>query len=409
MNKSVVAFERVSKKFRRGERHDSLRDLIPALVLGLASGPKASDQLAPQEFWAVRDVSFEVKRGEALGIIGRNGAGKSTTLKILNRIMKPTLGTCRISGRVGALIELVAGFHPDLTGRQNVYLQGALMGMRRSEVDRKFAAIVEFADIGEFIDTPVKRYSSGMSTRLGFAIAAHLDPDVLLIDEVLAVGDFAFQQKAFDRLREIVGRGVPTIVVSHQLERIASLCTHVLVLDHGMPVRYGHVAECIAAYVLDQPSGGGSADATGPQRLVALDITESRVRSGARTVLRLDGMHDPADSSAMIRISLRSTQTGQIVYSTDHVRCGLGALPDGRFRVEVDLQMNVAPGVYLFETSVVDTKRWSVMAEGPRGVIDVSEGVPFQGVAQLNARMRLLAQPAAVEPSVHTPEPSSRR
>src|SRR5439155_25060867 len=181
----MIAFDGVWKKFRRGEHHDSLRDLIPALARRL--GTRREPALDADEFWVLRDVSFEVKPGQVLGIIGPNGAGKSTALKLLTRILKPTKGTARVHGRVGALIELAAGFHPDLTGRENIFLQGAIMGMRRDDIRRRFDEIIEFAGIPDFIDTPVKRYSSGMNARLGFAIAAHLDPEVLLIDEVLAV------------------------------------------------------------------------------------------------------------------------------------------------------------------------------------------------------------------------------
>src|SRR6266496_2268440 len=200
MSESVIAFDGVWKKFRRGEHHDSLRDLIPALVRRFVS--KREIALDADEFWVLRNVSFAVRPGQALGIIGPNGAGKSTALKLLTRILKPTRGTATVHGRVGALIELAAGFHPDLTGRENIFLQGAIMGMRRDDIRSRFDEIIEFAGIPDFIDTPVKRYSSGMNARLGFAIAAHLDPEVLLIDEVLAVGDYNFQQKCYARLEE---------------------------------------------------------------------------------------------------------------------------------------------------------------------------------------------------------------
>lgn len=238
MSEPTVLFDHVWKKFCRGERHDSLRDLIPATVGRVFSRNRTKGtDLAKQEFWALRDVSFEVRPGEALGIIGPNGAGKSTILKVLTRILKPTRGQCMVRGRVGALIEVAAGFHADLTGRENVYLQGAIMGMKRVEIARKFDEIVEFAGVGEFLDTPVKRYSTGMNARLGFAIAAHLDPDVLLIDEVLSVGDAAFREKCTDRMRELFSRGVPLVFISHNLPAVLRLCTRVLVIDHGT-VRY---------------------------------------------------------------------------------------------------------------------------------------------------------------------------
>ena len=198
-----VRIEQVWKKFRRGERHDSLRDLIPALGRAITRRPK-SDALERDQFWALQDVSFRVDPGEALGIIGPNGAGKSTILKILTRLLRPTHGHAEVAGRVGALLEIGGSLHPDLTGRENLFLQGSIMGMKRAEILRKFDEIVEFAGIPEFIDTPVKRYSSGMHARLGFAVAAHLETDVLIIDEVLAVGDAAFQRRAFERMEVMV-------------------------------------------------------------------------------------------------------------------------------------------------------------------------------------------------------------
>src|SRR6266542_999549 len=246
-----IEVHHVWKRFRRGELHDSLRDLVPALARRLVGRAPPADELRTGDFWALKDVSFTVRPGQALGIIGPNGAGKSTVLKILTRILRPNRGACTVRGRIGALIEVAAGFHPDLTGRENVFLQGAIMGMSAADTLRKFDEVVEFSGIGEFIDTPVKRYSSGMSARLGFAIAVHLDPDVLIIDEVLAVGDYSFQQRAFGRIRELVRRDIPVIVVSHQLDRIAELCTDAILLNRGEVVRQGKAADCIAAYVLN--------------------------------------------------------------------------------------------------------------------------------------------------------------
>jgi lipopolysaccharide transport system ATP-binding protein len=218
-----VVFDSVWKKFRRGERHDSLRDLVPALVRR-SFRRSQEEALASEEFWAVEDVSFETPAGEALGIIGPNGAGKSTTLKLLTKILRPTRGRAAVRGRVGALIEVAAGFHPDLTGRENVYLQGAIMHMKRAEIARKFDEIVDFAGLAPFIDTPVKRYSSGMNARLGFSIAAHLEPHVLLIDEVLAVGDMGFQQRCIERMHAFKRQGVAIVFVSHNLQAVATLC-----------------------------------------------------------------------------------------------------------------------------------------------------------------------------------------
>jgi lipopolysaccharide transport system ATP-binding protein len=194
MSDIAVEVSHLWKKFRRGEIHDSLRDLVPALARRvLGRGPKQRN-LAEGEFWALKDVSFQLKRGEIVGIVGPNGSGKSTLLKIMSRIIRPNSGFVRVNGRLSALIEVAAGFHPDLTGRENVYLNGSILGMKTSEVKQKFDQIVEFSEIEPFIDTPVKRYSSGMYVRLAFSVAAHLEPDVLLVDEVLAVGDVRFQR-----------------------------------------------------------------------------------------------------------------------------------------------------------------------------------------------------------------------
>ncbi len=243
-----IVFNDVWKKFRRGERHDSLRDLIPSVVRRVTGRRPRANELNDAEFWAISGVSFEVHPGQALAVIGPNGAGKSTILKLLTRILKPTRGHCAVRGRVGALIEVAAGFHPDLTGRENVYLQGSIVGMKRAEIAEKFDRIVDFAGIGEFIDTPVKRFSSGMNARLGFAIAANLDPDVLIIDEVLSVGDASFQARCVERMRELLDRGVPLVFVSHNLPAVLDLCSHGVLINRGTAVFAGSVAETVQEY-----------------------------------------------------------------------------------------------------------------------------------------------------------------
>ncbi len=202
----------------------------------------------PEEFWALRDVSFEVQRGEALGIIGRNGAGKSTILKLLANITRPTAGKITINGRLSALIEVGSGFHQDLTGRENIYLSGSILGMNRSEITRKLDSIIDFAGIRQFIDTPVKRYSSGMYVRLGFSIAAHLEPDILLLDEVLAVGDGAFQLKCMNRIKELEHAGTTIVFISHDLRAIERVCDRVILLKSGEIVACGPPSEVIKVY-----------------------------------------------------------------------------------------------------------------------------------------------------------------
>jgi lipopolysaccharide transport system ATP-binding protein len=205
--------------------------------------------LSQETFWALKDVSFEVKHGEVLGIIGRNGAGKSTLLKILSRITEPTMGIGTINGRVGSLLEVGTGFHPELTGRENVYLNGAILGMRKREITGKFDEIVDFAEVEKFIDTPVKHYSSGMYLRLAFAVAAHLEPEVLLVDEVLAVGDAAFQKKCLGKMQNVADRGLTVLFVSHNMTAVQGLCSRGIVLSQGQIISDASAADAVRSYV----------------------------------------------------------------------------------------------------------------------------------------------------------------
>ncbi len=234
----TIKVENVSKKFSRSLKHVMLYGIqdIGRNMFGLSS---RSDRLRMDEFWALNDVSFEVKKGETVGIIGANGSGKSTLLKLLNGIFMPDKGRIEIKGRVGALIEVGAGFHPMLTGRENIYVNGAILGMSKKEIDKKFDDIVKFADIGDFIDSPVKHYSSGMYVRLGFSVAVHSDPDILLIDEVLAVGDASFQNKCFKKLSEFKKEGKTIILVTHDLDAIARHCDRAVLFEGGSISRTG--------------------------------------------------------------------------------------------------------------------------------------------------------------------------
>lgn len=248
MSNIAIRFEHVSKRFRRGENFDSLRDLVPGLVRRALRRP-AEEPKAAREFWALNDISLDIKKGETVGVIGHNGAGKSTMLKHLAGIMIPTKGRIDVDGRLSALIEVGAGFHQDLTGRENVFLNGVILGMTRTEVTRKFDEIVEFAGLAAFIDTPVKRYSSGMYARLGFAVAAHLDPDILVIDEVLSVGDFVFQQKSLQKMRSIAKGGATVLFVSHNLKAVSDLCARTVLLDAGSIVADGRTSEVTQTYL----------------------------------------------------------------------------------------------------------------------------------------------------------------
>lgn len=242
--KNSIEFEQVWKKFKKGEKLNSLRDAIPNLFKKVDKNNKLEDS----EFWAVKNVSFTIEKGGVIGFMGPNGAGKSTILKLLSRIIVPNKGRITINGRLSALIEVTAGFHPELTGRENVYLNGTILGMRRREIDQKFDEIVDFSGVSEFIDTPVKRYSSGMFSRLGFSVAAHMDPDILLVDEVLSVGDSTFQAKCASKIRELLKSGATIILVSHQINMIQSLCKRILLLHNGEVLRDGTADEIIPLY-----------------------------------------------------------------------------------------------------------------------------------------------------------------
>ena len=388
MAEGRVAFQQVWKKFRRGELHDSLRDLIPDAASRLFRRRRA-DALGAQEFWAVQDVSFSVGPGQALGIIGPNGAGKSTILKLLTRILQPTTGRCGVRGRVGALIEIAGGFHQDLTGGENVFLQGAIMGMTRREIASRFDDIVAFSELGDFINTPVKRYSSGMNARLGFAVAAHMSPDVLIVDEVLAVGDFRFQRKAFDRLSQM-RRGLPVVIVSHQLDRIASLCTHCILLDRGRIARRGSPDECISHYVMNGLRHEQEADDSLPFVLTALEVEPRRpVRSGEWVTVTLRGTvraTPPANLHLAVRV--RTLQTAKDVFVLDLTRREPSLSEPGPFVATMVLQANTGTGYLTLETVVWDTVERRDRGRGPHAVIHVHDP-ELSGTVNLHPQLRV--------------------
>lgn len=243
---SPIELDHIWKQYQLGSKHDSLRDAIPGLLKRLRGRHHSTSDAGA--FWALNDVSFQVPKGQTLGLIGPNGAGKSTILKLLSRICKQTKGTIHVRGRVAALIEVGAGFHPDLTGRENVFMNGTIMGLSRKEIRRLFDSIVAFSEVEKFLDMPVKRYSSGMLVRLGFSVAAHVHPDILLIDEVLAVGDLSFQQKCYQRILSLKESGTTMIFISHNLEAVQRICDRVILLDEGRATLEATPDEAIAAY-----------------------------------------------------------------------------------------------------------------------------------------------------------------
>ena len=332
MSEFAVQVEELGKKYRIGAQQERYRTLRDQLV---KSASKSISRLrgenrpsnAAEFIWALRNVNLKVRHGEVVGVIGRNGAGKSTLLKILAHITEPTEGRVRLRGRVGSLLEVGTGFHPELTGRENVYLNGAILGMRRVEIERKFDEIVSFAEIEKFVDTPVKRYSSGMYVRLAFAVAAHLEPEILLVDEVLAVGDAAFQQKCLEKMESVARDGRTVLFVSHNLSSISRLCSRCFVLDLGRTRFEGAPGEAIDYYLASFKSSGvadegGIFDLTNRQNIYPphlllvknLQLQNSRreprntfqMGSELRVSLEVEGLSDYQD--AMLGVTIKSRE-----------------------------------------------------------------------------------------------------
>ncbi|MEO5825512.1 MAG: polysaccharide ABC transporter ATP-binding protein [Gemmatimonadales bacterium] len=384
-----VRFDGVWKKFRKGSGYDSLRDLIPSLVKSTIR-PKPSE-LGVNDFWALRDVSFEVGTGHALGIIGRNGAGKSTTLKILTKVLAPTLGHYSTKGRVGSLIEVAAGFHPDLTGRENVFLQAAILGLPKSKVESAFDAIVDFAGVEAFIDTPVKRYSSGMNARLGFSIAAHMDPDVLIIDEVLSVGDGAFQAKCIERMRAFKAAGVAIVFVSHNMQAISDLCDTAIHLD-GEVICEGPAGEVIGAFLTSME--GSAQTATGNLASLSVEALALEDGSPARVVtpgqvltqrLSFTTAEALADCSLSL-VVIRSTD-GLAVHDSSFQMNELGwdsLRPGITYHVTAKLAAHLLRGQYHFQWHLIHspTNRWLAVLN-PAAMFRVDEYRSYGGVVDL--------------------------
>jgi lipopolysaccharide transport system ATP-binding protein len=271
--------------------HDDRRESTLAETL-LNKLKRPGSRVSKETFWALRDVSFDVKKGDVVGIIGRNGAGKSTLLKILSRITEPTTGRIELFGRIGSLLEVGTGFHPELTGRENIYLNGAILGMRREEIRRQFDAIVDFSGVEKFLDTPVKRYSSGMYVRLAFAVAAHLNPEILIVDEVLAVGDAEFQKKCLGKMKDVASGGRTVLFVSHNMAAVASLCQRAVLLQAGSLIRQGHSQSILEAYARDNRK---SEDPNRPESL----RRSSTAHAIAASVTTVDGVGSDCRSFAV--------------------------------------------------------------------------------------------------------------
>jgi lipopolysaccharide transport system ATP-binding protein len=372
MSEAVIRGEGLGKKYRRGavQRSTLLRDHLSRAL----RSPLSVLRRTPEEtFWALKDVSLEVHEGEVLGLIGRNGAGKTTLLKVLSRITRPTTGWAEIHGRVGSLLEVGTGFHPELTGRENAYLSGAILGMGKREIARKFDEIVAFAELEKFIDTAVKHYSSGMYVRLAFAVAAHLEPEILLVDEVLAVGDIKFQKKCLGKMGDVARAGRTVVLVSHQLNQIRRLCQRVIWVDGGTVRLNGNAGEVVGAYELAMSSTEEAANrdggATGKAKFLRWEIAEGE--SGSANVVSTLGAV-AIRFYLEVRQAIRHGHHGIALFNADRQLMwgnsidGL-ALDPGVHQLAYEFPMlPVRPGPYTWLVSLYDD-------DGP---VDIWDGVP---------------------------------
>jgi lipopolysaccharide transport system ATP-binding protein len=306
MGEVAIRVAGLSKKYRIGKPTEQYGRLTESLWSGLTAPFRANrGSGATTDFWALRDVSFDIARGSAVGVIGRNGAGKSTLLKILARITEPTSGRAELSGRVGSLLEVGTGFHSELTGRENISLSGAVLGMRRAEIARRFDEIIDFADIGPFLETPIKRYSSGMKVRLGFAVAAFLEPEILFVDEVLAVGDLAFQAKCLAKVGDVARDGRTVVFVSHNMGAITTLCPTSLWLDGGTVRMAGATSEVVPEYVQAFGDTGTGALAIEPDERHEAQVLRVRTLSESGEVLTIAECSDPVTIEMLLAVRRR--------------------------------------------------------------------------------------------------------
>ena len=344
MVEPIVYAEHLAKRYQIGEYragYETLRDTLAQgarRALGLEHRPKY------EEIWALDDVSFEVGQGEVVGFIGRNGAGKSTLLKILTRITTPTRGRAEIRGRVGSILEVGTGFHPELTGRENIYLNGTILGMNRREINAKLSRIIDFSGVEKLIDTPVKRYSTGMYVRLAFAVAAHLDPEVLIIDEVLAVGDYEFQQRCMGRIEDISKSGRTVLFVSHDMQAVARLCNRIYWLEQGRVAEYGPSAQVVASYLQAQAG-------VGAERIFTQETAQGEVaRITSARIVDEDGRTvDAVDvrRSVGVEIAFTVLQPGKALFPKIKISTGQSEIAFNALDTDPRWREPVEPGAYV--------------------------------------------------------------
>jgi len=382
MSKIAINAEDIGKKFSKSLKHVMLYGVqdIAGNVFGRES---KTDVLRENEFWAVDEVSFTLERGQRLGIIGPNGSGKTTILKMLNGIFMPDKGKIKMAGRVGALIQVGAGFHPMLTGRENIYVNGAVLGMSKKEIDGKFDSIVEFADIGDFLDSPVRHYSSGMYVRLGFAIAVHCEPDILLVDEILAVGDAQFYKKCTNKINEMTSQGTTIVLVSHNMWLIQSMCQDVILLNKGKAIKLGKPSECIYEYSklseIEEPvsSGAGKMDKTAV--ISGIEVKDSNGAEAREidanspaTVSARYHVEKEARGSFLIRIT---TPDGYPLYTS---YSGTKTLPAGDGRIVADMpSVSLVGGEYRLWVGICDSEKETDIYDAKQVKLNVRPSVSY--------------------------------
>jgi len=392
----TIVFEGVGKKFKKGYISDSLRDAIvlPFRKIFFTNG---NLNINKKEFWALRNVNFKVRQGEVLGIIGPNGSGKSTTLKLLSRILRPDEGRIIVKGRVGALIELAAGFHPDLTGRENVFLNASILGLKREEIKKKYDEIVEFAELEDFMDTPVKWYSSGMFARLGFSVAVHIDPEILLVDEVLSVGDIGFQQKCERKILSIKERGLTIVFVSHNMGVISNICDRVIVLHKGELLYTGQPQDAINVY-LDLLHQGSNEGNEGVKLLKAeLNDMEGQkrvaYRPGERCIINLSFKACEEFRRINIGLRIRRRNDGMVIFGTHYTALSgerLNISKDAVLNISFALTLNLTQGIYQIEAVLWDQVKNKPLLIKDINSIVIKDQQKIDGVAHLNPEITTL-------------------
>jgi homopolymeric O-antigen transport system ATP-binding protein len=398
----VIQLDRVTKRYRTG-RSRTLTDLIASKVDRMRGRPQEVHSVSrgrvDATIWALRDASFEVRQGAGLGVIGRNGAGKTTLLKLISRVTWPTSGAVRVAGRVVSLIELGAGFHPELTGRENVYLGGGLFGLTRRDIDRQFDRIVSFAEVERLIDTPMKRYSSGLYARLGFSVAIHSNPDIVLVDEVLAVGDAAFRRRALEALRQLIADGRTVLFISHDMWNVRRLCDQILWMEDGRVRAYGAAAEIAEQYMTEvnlqslanqatalQSHRGG----TGEIRYAAVDLLDGRGRAvtliapGDPLCVRASYRAERPIAAPVFQVAIIDVDTGLVITTATSRPADAPATVDGAGCIECRFpRLPLRPRQYVLRLSITDSHQlasYDLVSAGPRFAVS-GHGAGVEGLA----------------------------